>query len=413
VNNLYAVVSSPSTTNFVTGRGYLIRTPNNFPSTPTIWTASYVGTPFNGTLSIPVTNGTYNAVGNPYPSAIDADLFFDTNGLTEALYFYRKTNGTNATAYATYTKSGGVASLPGDNGNQGNNDSNSLAPDGTIAIGQGFIVKSTSGSIVFNNSMRVNSGTGVQLRAGVERHRVWLNMTSAAGFFSQTLIAYMTGATNGVDAAIDGRYFNDNQTALTTIINNQEYAIQGRQLPFVNSDVVAIGFKTEFVGTYTISLAKLDGLFLSGQVIFLKDKLTNTYTNIRTGSYTFSSVAGVFNDRFELRFTEPSTFYEDADGDGFGNAFNFILADTAPQGYVSNASDCDDTLVTVNTNASEIASNGIDDNCDGNIDEVTPLSSLITANCGITLSNMSTLLYARQLTGVGSVQGYRFRVTNG
>ena len=419
VSNVYAVVSSPSTTNFATGRGYLIRTPNNFPSTPTIWTASYVGTPFNGTLTIPVTTGSYNAVGNPYPSAIDADLFFDTNGLTEALYFYRKTNGTNATAYATYTKSGGVASLPdnsgndGNNGNQGSNNSSSLAPDGTIAVGQGFIVKSTSSSIVFNNAMRVNSGVGVQLRRNVERHRIWLNMTSAAGFFSQTLIAYMTGATNGVDAAIDGRYFNDNQTALTTIINSEEYAIQGRQLPFVNSDIVSIGFKTEFAGTYTISLAKLDGLFLTGQVMFLKDKLTNTYTNIRTGSYTFSSVAGVFNDRFELRFTEPSTFYEDADGDGFGSAFNFILADTAPQGYVSNASDCDDTLVTVNMNASEIASNGIDDNCDGNIDEVTPLSSLITANCGITLSNMSTLLYARQLTGVGLVQGYRFRVTNG
>jgi len=353
--NLYTLVPSPSTTNFATGSGYLIRTPNNFPATPTVWTANYVGTPFNGTLTLPVTNGSYNAVGNPYPSTIDADMFFDANGITEALYFYRKTNGVNTSAYATYTKGGGVSSSGQSEGNGNSNDPNSLAPDSNIAVGQGFIVKATSNTVTFNNAMRLNSGAGVQLRASVERHRVWLNMTNPTGFFSQTLVAYMTGATNGVDAAIDGRYFNDNQTALTTIVNGQEFAIQGRSLPFENLDVVSIGFKTEFATTYTISIEKVDGLFSAGQAVYLKDNLTNTYTNLRLGSYTFNSVAGVFNSRFELRFAALPTFYQDADGDSFGSAFNTIEAETAPQGYVSNGNDCNDNNALQNPNASEIA----------------------------------------------------------
>jgi hypothetical protein len=417
-SNVYSLVASPSATDFATGKGYLIRTPNNHPATPTVWTANYEGTPFNGNLTIPVTNGTYNAIGNPYPSAIDADMFFDANGLTEALYFYRKTNGTNSTAYATYTKTGGVSSSVRNGGNSNGNSSNSLAPNGIIPVGQGFIVKAASSSISFTNAMRMNSGAGVQLRSNVERHRVWLSMTNTTGFFSQTLVAYMTGATNGIDAAIDGRFFNDSQTAFTSMINGQEYAIQGRQLPFVSSDVVAMGFKTELAGTYSINLDAVDGIFLSSEVIYLKDKLTNTYTNMRNGSYTFSSLPGVFNDRFELRFAVPPTFYQDADGDGYGSAFSTIEADTAPVGYVANSSDCDDALATVNVNATEILGNGIDDNCDGTVDESSyPTSVLIATSCGSTLTNLSNTLFANNLVTYtaqyGAVQGYRFEVSDG
>lgn len=40
---------------------------------------------------------------------------------------------------------------------------------------------------------------------------------------------------------------------------------------------------------------------------------------------------------------EETTFYEDADGDGLGNAESTILACTVPDGYVENADDNDDT----------------------------------------------------------------------
>ncbi|HNO29851.1 MAG TPA: putative metal-binding motif-containing protein, partial [Chitinophagales bacterium] len=94
-----------------------------------------------------------------------------------------------------------------------------------------------------------------------------------------------------------------------------------------------------------------------------------------------------------------TVFYADADGDGFGDAASTTNACTAPSGYVADNTDCNDALITyadldgdtygagamvacgvanntdcddsdaaVNPGATEIC-NGIDDDCDGNIDE--------------------------------------------
>ena len=294
-NDLYSTIA-PATNDFAEGKGYLIRMPDLHPTTPTTWNGIFEGTLHNGTVNIPVAANSYNAIGNPYPSTLDADQFITQNGITEALYFWRKTNNSATTSYATYTLAGGA-------GTQSNNlsDPLSLTPNGTIQVGQGFIAKSTATALSFNNTMRIGNNANQFFRSEIERNRIWLNLTNTAGIFSQTMVAYMTGATMGLDAAIDGKYFNDSQLALTSIIDNVAYAVQGRSLPFENTDTVPLGFKAVTAGNYTIAIDATDGLFANtSQDIFLKDNLANTTHDLRSGGYTFASEAGAFNTRFEL-----------------------------------------------------------------------------------------------------------------
>jgi hypothetical protein len=61
------------------------------------------------------------------------------------------------------------------------------------------------------------------------------------------------------------------------------------------------------------------------------------------------------------------TFYADADGDGFGNAAVTATGCYPAPGYVLDNSDCNDGNAAVNPAATEIC-NGIDDDCDGDID---------------------------------------------
>jgi hypothetical protein len=70
---------------------------------------------------------------------------------------------------------------------------------------------------------------------------------------------------------------------------------------------------------------------------------------------------------------ETTTFYRDADSDGFGDHAQTIQATGEPAGYVQNNTDCNDASASVYAGAPE-AENGVDDNCNGEVDEgvVTP-----------------------------------------
>lgn len=292
--NFYNVIASPSTTSFLSGISNLIRMPNNHPTTPTVWCGTFSGVPNNGTINLAVTNGTYNGIGNPYPSGINADTFMADNNITEALYFWRKSNNPNNTSYAVYTRAGGISNSFG--------DPLHFAPGIIIPIGQGFIAKSTSSSIYFSNAMRTDAVDVPLLKSAELKSRLWLDLSSADGYFSQTLISYMPNATIGIDNAIDGRFFNDSQTALTSIIGGEKFSIQGRPLPFSTNDVVSLGFQSELNNTFTIALNHFDGLFLNGQNIYLRDNSTGIVTDLKLSNYTFATLAGVFNNRFELLY---------------------------------------------------------------------------------------------------------------
>ncbi|GDX78606.1 hypothetical protein LBMAG42_04170 [Deltaproteobacteria bacterium] len=67
---------------------------------------------------------------------------------------------------------------------------------------------------------------------------------------------------------------------------------------------------------------------------------------------------------------DASTWYADADADGYGDAASTTVACSMPSGFVADTTDCDDTTASVNPAALELC-NAVDDNCDGDVDEST------------------------------------------
>ena len=307
-SNIYTSVANPLNSSFEDGIGYLIRMPDNHPASPTIWTGEFVGVPKNGSIDVDLAyisnTQKYNAIGNPYPSTISAEAFLQSNtaDIEGTIYFWRKTNNAAGTAYATYTLGGATTTSP-----------TSPVPNGIIQVGQGFVVAAqnvANPSVQFTNALRVDNNNNQSFRSNfglpfatqteMERHRIWLNLTNDLGFFSQMMVGYMINATNDVDQFIDGKYINDSEIALTSLLDEEEYVIQGRALPFEISDVISLAFKTNTAGNFTVTLSTVDGLFEEDQPIYLRDNYAGTIHPLKTNSYSFYTEAGVFNNRFDV-----------------------------------------------------------------------------------------------------------------
>jgi hypothetical protein len=326
-----------SATVMAAGNGYIIRGPepgSGLPSSPSPYLAVFNGVPNNGQIIIPgiIADRSY-LIGNPYPSAINADILLWQNRevLDGTIYFWTHNTpigagvanqgsgvyGYSQDDYASYNGVGGTATSAATSVGANKN-----IPTGKIAAGQGFFASSklsiTGEQIVFNNGMRISGTAGnnsqfFKLNANkgnfintIEKNRVWLNLTNLKGAFKQTLIGYVTGATNKYDSGYDGETFDGNEFLDFYSINDDvNLTIQGRALPFDKNDEVSLGYRSAIVGDFTIAIDQTDGLFAT-QDIFIEDKMTNTVKNLKEGVYNFSTVAGTFNNRFVLRFIQKT-----------------------------------------------------------------------------------------------------------
>jgi hypothetical protein len=106
---------------------------------------------------------------------------------------------------------------------------------------------------------------------------------------------------------------------------------------------------------------------------------TSTYTNasladgdvvyvVMTANNTCQTTALATSNSLTTTVTPLNTYYADADQDGYGDASSSTTGCTAPNGYVANSNDCDDTNSDVNPGATEIC-NQIDDDCNSIIDD--------------------------------------------
>jgi hypothetical protein len=318
------------------GRGYSIKAPNIAPYnnvTTNPLTANFRGTPLNGLISINIQRGNdytgagsqgiartvgddnWNLIGNPYSSAISANEFIKNNpdiegavhiwthgqlpsaAAAQPFFSYYGLNY-DANDYIVYNGTGTTSGPTGFGGN--------------IASGQGFFVKMidgplpATGVVTFKNAFRsttfANDQFYRQTATTVEKHRFWLDLKNTANTtLSRTLVGYLTDATNDRDRIFDASGDYQSANSIFSMIGDKPMFIQGRSIPFDNMDVVKLGYQIAANGNYTISIAAFDGLFQNDDnIIYLKDLLLNTITNLKVTPYSFYSNAGIISNRFEI-----------------------------------------------------------------------------------------------------------------
>lgn len=303
------------------GEGYNIRAPQNHDIvSPSLFTGVFTGVPNNGNINVTVELNKWNFLGNPYPSAIDADeLILDTNkDVLGSLYFWTHSQapqiipGTNTYRYISsdYLVYNGVGST-----RVNNPSSPSGEFKGYIAAGQGFFAKPTVSQIKFNNDLRRGSSENTQFyktakTKKIEKNRLWLNAANSQGAFKQMLIGYVEGATNAIDVSYDAVTMGSNSYVdLYSINDSKKLTIQGRALPFDNTEVIPLGFKCGIDATgdrtFTISIDHADGFF-NTQEVYLEDKELGVIKDLRKENYTFTSGTGTYSNRFVLRYTNKT-----------------------------------------------------------------------------------------------------------
>ncbi|SDG73591.1 T9SS type A sorting domain-containing protein [Winogradskyella thalassocola] len=316
------------------GEGYIVRVANNQVSG---FTTEFYGAPNNGPFSIDVYkspnylamnyhDSSWNLIGNPYPSAIDAEKFLTANSDLEGRV--------DIWTHDTYVFDTGATNPFYDNFgvNYGNqyityNALGTSTPstfNGDIASGQAFFVRVDNAapnttSVNFTNAMRHNNFVSYDnsdffrntedTAVATEKQLVWLSLSDENNGAISTLIGYAEGATDGKDRLYDAYTNNEGFNLYSLISDDEKLVIQGLPLPFVNSNTVPLGMELVQSGIYKIAIGKVEGSLFEAQeqAIYLEDTYTGVIHNLRTSPYTFTGEAGVFDDRFVLRYTPSIT----------------------------------------------------------------------------------------------------------
>jgi choice-of-anchor B domain-containing protein len=90
----------------------------------------------------------------------------------------------------------------------------------------------------------------------------------------------------------------------------------------------------------------------------------NEWTGDQSLTVQLDSPLNQVRESFEFSLEPGTTWYADADGDGYGDAAVTTLACSEPEGYTSDATDCNDASAEVYPGAPG-TEQGVDNNCDG------------------------------------------------
>ncbi|WP_299555827.1 LamG-like jellyroll fold domain-containing protein [Seonamhaeicola sp.] len=357
-----------STGSILPGEGFTMKGPGTAGSDQ-----NYVfsGQPNNGDISLTIAAGNDYLVGNPYPSALDANAFLQDNlGTTDggnnpagniingALYFWEHYAVDSHQlsdyqgGYATYTLMGGALAVNNDTRIDNDGSSGTKLPERYIPVGQGFFVSAildtdlvsdpndpgitqpiVGGSILFKNSQRVfqkenvsGSNTGSVFLKGKskekgqttktgnpvdDRQKIRIMFNTPDGYHRQLLVGVDERASNNFDLGFDGPLIEDNKEDLFWTLGNSKLIIQAVD-NFNDTQVLPLGAKISKDGLATFSIDGLENI-ADNLDILLHDKELSVYHNLRESHYETFITAGEHLTRFELTFASSSSLLENED----------------------------------------------------------------------------------------------------
>jgi hypothetical protein len=311
------------------------------------------GKPNDGNISINVATGMRTLTGNPYPSAIDLQLFLNdpanTAFIMPVAYFWEHNKTINSHfvadyvgGYGTYNATGAGLYTPaefyfndgggnniGNTGDFGENYERKFSP-----IGQGFMIEGVAnGAVLMKNEYRVFRREGVANNSQFERtmtesgaidYGFYDDIPNVAGIdYTQiskapnphilfhTLIhgnAVKQSAAVFLDASYDGLDPGDSKSpnAGNNLAFDSYFVIEDTEYVHYATSYgihkrIPVGFRNNQSNTFKIQVKDFVN-FYEAENVYLHDKETGLYHDILNQQYEFTLPAGVHNHRFEVTF---------------------------------------------------------------------------------------------------------------
>ncbi|HET8803624.1 MAG TPA: choice-of-anchor B family protein [Aequorivita sp.] len=255
-------------------------------------------------------NSSPNVLANPYPSAISAIDFINSNTMVNEVYFWNPNTPPSPLLPGAYTMNFSMEDISMYNlmgGTPAPSDPAQNEPSGYISTGQGFGIKATAaGTATFTNAMRVTGNNNTAPRPAADGNdRIWVQVKNDQyQMQNNTLIGFSTLTTAGMDQGYDSRRLATVLSLYTHFEDgSKELGIQSREA-FEDGAKVLMGFSSLLDESldYTISIKDIQGPGFDNATVFLIDNELNILTNLSQESYTFKAEKGTYDRRFTLQF---------------------------------------------------------------------------------------------------------------
>jgi len=265
-------------------------------------TQTFNGTFNHGVMNFPVTNTAggieagWNLVSNPYPTTVFWDKIFTQNNTLGLPFFTGQIAVWTGTSYDYYT-------------------SHPITPSGNVALNSisptaAFMVKVTGNSVYTIDNYAKNASAGGKFASPTQIRIQLSNNTFSDGMY----IAQVNEANNifveGEDTKKLFSLYEEVPQIYSLTDDFQRVAINA--IPtFNNNETFSLGIKIFETGTFSISATDFDN-FNSQTVVYLEDLYTGNNLQLNTKeSYSFTSEAGTFDDRFVIHFSNSATNVDD------------------------------------------------------------------------------------------------------